>query len=793
MDMKTNPRFMFVLLFVCLFLETNLSLRVDTISANQSLSGHQTIVSAGGVFELGFFKPGNSPNYYIGMWWKKVTVQTVVWVANREKPVLDRFSSELKISNGNLVLFNGSKVPIWSTNVNSTRSASLEAVLLDNGNLVLKHVGKQMKPIWESFYHLTDSLLPGCKFGYNKKTKRKQVLTAWKNLEDPAPGRYSIEPFPRDNSFVIEWNMSRGFWNTGTWNGEIFNLVPGVNIHSLYNFSYVSNDKESYFIYFVENTTKTISRLVMGISGQLQQPLWMPPEGWRTIWSFPRQQCKVHAFCGPYGSCTDSANVCSCLTGFKQKSPSDSDLKDYSGGCIRKTKLQCENYNISSGEKDKFLELPDMLLHESEQFVKVGDITACESTCLNNCSCVAFAYDNKHGCSIWTNDLLDLEQLKAGDNNGRTLYLRLAASDYWDAMNSKRLIRSASNKALIIGVVVGSSVVLLAGLVIFSVIRQRNKKIRRQKEVQNSLTVFTYKELQNATKNFSEKLGGGGFGSVFKGTLPHSSMVAVKKLESVGQGEKQFRAEVSTIGTIQHVNLVRLRGFCSEGTKKLLVYDYMQNGSLGSRLFHEKNSNVLEWKARYQIALGTARGLVYLHEMCRNCIIHCDIKPENILLDAEFSPKVADFGLAKLVGREFSRVLTTMRGTRGYLAPEWLGGLAITPKADVYSYGMMLFELVSGKRNSKQSDSEGKVPKYFPSLATSVVVEGGDVLSILDPRLEGDADVQELENVCKVACWCIQDEEAHRPTMSQVVQMLEGTLEVDLPPIPRTLYFFDEN
>ena len=135
----------------------------------------------------------------------------------------------------------------------------------------------------------------------------------------------------------------------------------------------------------------------------------------------------------------------------------------------------------------------------------------------------------------------------------------------------------------------------------------------------------------------------------------------------------------------------KLRGFCSKGTKRLLVYDYMSNGSLDSLLFNESNSNVLDWKTRYQIALGTARGLVYLHEKCRECIIHCDIKPENILLDAELCPKVADFGLAKLVGRDFSRVLTTMRGTKGYLASEWIAGVAVTSKADVYSYGMMAF------------------------------------------------------------------------------------------------------
>ena len=785
MDTKTNLRFMLVV-FLFLFLKTNISLGADTISANQSLSGDQTIMSAGGVFVLGFFHPGKSSNYYIGIWYKQVTEQTVVWVANREKPVSDRFSSELKIYDGNLVLFNESKIPIWSTNVN-TDSVSVQAFLQDNGNLVLKDGSNSSKPLWESFNHLTDTLLPGCKFGYNKKTKTKQLLTSWKNPEDPAPGLFSIEPTPSYNSFTILWNRSREYWSSGAWNGNFFSMIPEMRLHVIYNFSYVTNENESYFIYFVENTTRTVSRLVMDVSGQLKQPLWQPPKGWTVIWSFPRQQCQVYSFCGAFGSCSESSlPFCSCLKGFERKSPSSWDLKDYSGGCIRKTKLECQNYSLANGKRDRFLEIPAMSLPENKKFAPGTNVTECESICLSDCSCTAHAYDyERKGCLFWIGDLLNLKQLRVGDNSGMTLYVRLAASEFQSTKNIK---------GLLIGIVVSSvagSLILLS-LVLFLILRRIKKIVRTGKGVEDSLVVFGYRDLQNATKNFSEKLGEGGFGLVFKGILPDSTEIAVKKLDRVGQGEKEFRTEVCTIGMIQHINLIRLRGFCSQGSKKLLVYDYMTNGSLASHLFSGNKSNVLNWKTRYQIALGTARGLVYLHEKCRDCIIHCDIKPENILLDAEFLPKVADFGLAKLIGREFSRVLTTIRGTRGYLAPEWIAGVAITTKADVYSYGMMLFELVSGKRNSEQYELNGKV-NYFPSVAASVVVQSDNVLSLLDPSLEGNAEVEEVERVCKVACWCIQDGEAHRPSMSQVVQILEGVIEVNLPPLPQSLYFCDED
>ncbi|CAN6237295.1 unnamed protein product [Urochloa humidicola] len=316
-----------------------------------------------------------------------------------------------------------------------------------------------------------------------------------------------------------------------------------------------------------------------------------------------------------------------------------------------------------------------------------------------------------------------------------------------------------------------------------------------------TLVAFKYSDVRRATRNFSEKLGGGGFGSVYKGTLPGSrdAAIAVKKLEGranlCGVGEKQFVNEVRTIGVIQHVNLVRLRGFVSSrGGDRLLIYDHMPNGSLDRALFGGGDSPALSWPERFRIAVGAARGLVYLHEECRECIIHCDVKPENILLDAGLVPKVADFGMAKLVGREFSRVLTTARGTVGYLAPEWIAGVPVTAKADVYSYGMVLLEIVSGRRNARcWADSEQLMMEgpsfsgYFPLVAARMVSGGEPLAGLLDERLRGDADAAELERVCRVACWCVQDDEARRPTMEQVVRALEGVVAVDVPPVPRSL------
>jgi len=222
----------------------------------------------------------------------------------------------------------------------------------------------------------------------------------------------------------------------------------------------------------------------------------------------------------------------------------------------------------------------------------------------------------------------------------------------------------------------------------------------------------------------------------------------------------------------------------------------MPNDSLDKALFGGAAAPALSWRARFQVALGAVRGLLYLHEGCRDCIIHCDIKPENILLDKDLVPKVADFGLAKLLGRDFSRVLTTVRGTIGYLAPEWISGVPITAKGDVYSYGMVLLEIVSGRRNARcwpATEQDPSLSGYFPLVAARKVSRGEALDGLLDERLRGDADLRELERACRVACWCVQDDEARRPTMEQVVQALEGVVAVDVPPVPTSLQALPEN
>ncbi|WOH05693.1 hypothetical protein DCAR_0625113 [Daucus carota subsp. sativus] len=773
---------MFLLLSICFFINFYTSFGADSISANHSLSGNQTIVSSGGKYELGFFKPGKSSKYYIGIWFKEISEQTVVWVANREKPVSNKHSSELKVVDGNLVLFDERQTQVWSTETNSAFPSPV-AVLLDDGNFVLRNGSSST--LWQSLDYPSHTWLPGSKISYDKRTNKTKTLTSWKNSEDPAPGFYTLEVDPINNQGVIMWNRSKLIWRSGPWDGQAFGLVPDMhhNSYSLFNFSYVSNENETSFSYYVIQTPSFVSRTIIDYSGQFQLFSWLGETNeWSLIWAVPKQQCEVSDVCGAYGICNQLAlPPCNCLPGFKSRFERSWGLGDYSGGCVRSLRLECGETNTSNGGKDMFGKYSNVKLPNNSQSVSsVGSARGCKSICWSNCACGAYAYHDGT-CFTWNKDIYNMQQLSKDDTSGKDIFIRLSPLEFSE--RSRKVVYWA------VGGSCAAMVIIFLG-VSFLIGRKKLSQVKEgAKAVEGTLVAYGYKDIKSATKNFSERLGGGGFGSVFKGILPDSTVIAVKKLKGISQGEKQFRNEVSTIGNIQHVNLVHLRGFCSQGNEKLLVYEYMSKGSLDSHIFKaEKGKSILSWKTRYAISLGIAKGLVYLHEKCIDCIIHCDIKPENILLDDFMCPKVADFGLAKLVGHDFSRVLTTMRGTRGYLAPEWISGAAITSKADVYSYGMMLFEFVSGRRNMEQT-RDGKVD-FFPARAAKVMIDGGDILGILDPNLDGSADAEQVTRICKIACWCIQEDENVRPSMSKIVQILEGVMELNLPPDLRSLQLF---
>ncbi|KAL3645691.1 hypothetical protein CASFOL_010871 [Castilleja foliolosa] len=307
---------------------------------------------------------------------------------------------------------------------------------------------------------------------------------------------------------------------------------------------------------------------------------------------------------------------------------------------------------------------------------------------------------------------------------------------------------------------------------------------------------YSYCEIKKITRGFREKLGQGGYGTVYKGKLRSGHIVAVKLLSKHTENGQDFINEISTIGRIHHVNVVKLVGFCAGrfSNKRALVFDFMPNGSLEKYIFNQENPNPLSWDRKYEIAVGVARGIEYLHRGCDIQILHFDIKPHNILLDDNFTPKISDFGLAKLFSTDKNTVtLTAVRGTIGYVAPELInrGIGGVSYKADIYSFGMLLMEMVGLNKNITANYEESS--KYFPEWIYDHINEGKDIET-------GDADIEEGDNdndseglqgkrikrkMTVVGLWCIQMSPAERPSMSEVVKMLESdNVNLQIPPQP---------
>ncbi|KAK4386521.1 putative LRR receptor-like serine/threonine-protein kinase [Sesamum angolense] len=308
-----------------------------------------------------------------------------------------------------------------------------------------------------------------------------------------------------------------------------------------------------------------------------------------------------------------------------------------------------------------------------------------------------------------------------------------------------------------------------------------------------TVVAFSLKQIKAATNNFdaTNKIGEGGFGPVYKGLLPDGTVIAVKQLSSKSrQGNREFLNEIGMISCLQHPNLVRLHGCCIEGDQLLLVYEYMENNSLAYVLFDSNKSQlILDWPTRYKICIGIARGLAFLHEESRLKIVHRDIKATNVLLDKDLNPKISDFGLARLNEDEKTHISTKVAGTIGYMAPEYALWGYLTDKADVYSFGVVILEIVSGKSNNNYMPSHNFVCLLDWACHLH---ESKNVDELIDERLGSEFNKEEVERMVKVTVLCTNATPSVRPTMSEVVQMMEGKLEIpDAVPVAGSTYTSD--
>jgi hypothetical protein len=446
--MKSKPWLLFVLLLILSYYRACFSIAGDTLSPGQSLSGSETKLSQGSKFELGLFKPGTSQKIYLGIWYKIVDREDIVWVANRENPLSDPSSSRLELYDGNLVLLEGSSnIPVWSTNLTLSRSNSTEAVLGDDGNFVLRDSSNQNTIFWESFDHPTDTWLPGAKLGIDKITGKSKQLISWKNSKDPAPGMFSFR-LARDGSqqFILEWNRSQMYSSSGVWDekNKSFSLAPDMLLNYITNPSFVTNENESYFTYSIKNSSPQY-RFVINSSGLLQQLSWSERFWvWNLFWSRPVNISYAYGLCGAFGvNYENFSNPCVCLNGFEPFSIEETSLSDWSGGCVRKSLLQCMKNTYANGKKDWFMKIPNLRFPVNSKAHSAVSAMNCEGACMNDCSCTAYAYNSSgYSCRIWEGALLNLQQPSDGGKAGQDIYLRLAADEYQDTKSRMNKMKS---------------------------------------------------------------------------------------------------------------------------------------------------------------------------------------------------------------------------------------------------------------------------------------------------------------------------------------------------------------
>ncbi|XVF34130.1 hypothetical protein REPUB_Repub18cG0031600 [Reevesia pubescens] len=765
---------------------------VDTISPSESLTDGMTLVSNDGSFELGFFTPGagSSKNRYLGIWYKNIPMQTVVWVANRTNPINDS-TGLLKIeSTGRIVLLGQNQTTVWSTK--STQGVQNPILqLLDSGNLVVRD-GNSENFLWQSFDYPTDTMLAGMKIGFDLRTGFHRRLAAWKSSDDPSPGDLTYGVELEGTPEMVLRKGSEKYYRSGLWNGVGFSGAPNLRSNPIFDYDFVWNEEEVYYIFFLKNKS-VMSRFVLNQTESVRQRYTWNPETqtWKLFAIMPSDYCDRCGLCGPNGNCDNNKlPACQCLKRFRPKSLERWNSSDWSEGCIHNKPLNCQS-------RDGFIRIGKVKTPETTNswVNKTMNLRECRTRCLQNCSCMAYTnFDVRgrgSGCAMWFGDLIDIKQFQS---DGQDLYIRVSASEA--ELRKKRNVKLA--------VIISTVIAMLLGLLIVVCCIRRGRKMLKDEPVERKvndkenqdqdedmeLAVFELGTIAQATNTFSftNKLGEGGFGPVYKGTLPNGQEIAVKRLsKSSRQGLNEFKNEVKLIAKLQHRNLVRLLGCCIQGDERMLVYEYMPNRSLDWFIFDQTRRKELNWFKRFQIICGIARGLLYLHQDSRLRIIHRDLKTSNVLLDSEMNPKISDFGMARTFGGDQTEANTNrVVGTYGYMAPEYAIDGLFSVKSDVFSFGILMLEIISGRKNRGfyHSNHSGNLIEHAWRLWTE-----DRPLDLADVFLVETGNLSEVLRCIHISLLCLQQHPEERPSMSSVVLMLGSQNELPLPKQPGFLFY----
>ncbi|KAL4598173.1 hypothetical protein ACB092_11G040800 [Castanea dentata] len=756
--MDTNVvrlKFVFLLFFPCLWTPHAAkwvyvpSARISSTASGDSLNPGDTlnssnyIVSAKRRFALGFFHrriDSTTNKSYLAI--AEIADQSrpfnlFVWFGSGSNAILNNSAMFTLDGKGTMKIVqeDGDPTVLYSP---PKPPKSAVATLLDSGNFILKELhlnGTMKRVLWQSFDYPSDILLPRMKLGVSRKTGKTWSLTSWSTELIPDPGPFSLEWNPKGYQLIIR-RRGEVYWSSGAlMGGKVFkNISP--NVTSMYDFVIVSNEDEEYF-YFSNRNQSLVSEWLLSPMGQLKD---LKGE--------------------------DIARADNC------------DGYNTNGGCQTWKQPMCRHQGDKFDLRSGYLVAGDF----SPPYNSSHGISDCRAICWNNCSCVAFTslFDNNTGCQFWTRNYLlpnvgKKNWIWIGISIAIAVTLLIILLCILCYLQRRKVVIEGNNEAdenelIDLGTSEGSNIndILIDG-----------KK-------GHDLRVFSYAHIAAATHNFSLEyiLGEGGFGPVYMGNLPTGQNVAVKRLsKNSRQGIHEFKNELILISKLQHMNLVKLLGCCIHEEERMLIYEYMPNKSLDYFLFDQNRSKLLDWKKRFNIIEGIIQGLIYLHKYSRLRVIHRDLKASNILLDESMNPKISDFGMAKMfkqneLGANTNRIV----GTYGYMSPEYAMEGLFSIKSDVYSYGVLMLEIVSGRRNNSF---------YHTNHVLNLIGYAWDLwqkdegIQLIDPKISDSCVKNQVLRCIHVSLLCVDDSATDRPTMSDVLFMLTNeSLPLPLPKKP---------
>lgn len=759
-------------------------------------------------FAFGFQNVDDGDVFLLAIWFYKVPENNVVWFAraNDDNPVLAPRGSKVQLTASNgLVLRNPSGGEIWKSD--PVTSSVAFGTMNDRGNFVL--VDAINGSIWESFTYPTNALLP------TQKLEVGGGLSSCKSEGNFSLGRFQFRLLRDGNAVLNTMNLPSGYAYDAYYISNTFDSSSSENSGSQVIFD------EHGFLYVLKRNGVQVNitqlsvgnpvdayyyRATMNFDGVLTVSSYPKSSGevsngsWKDLFRIPDNICLSNVnpierlgsgICGFNSICTLKSNgrpSCNCAQGYSLVYPNDE-----SGNCKPDITQSCEEEEGSPGNFNKNLyEMVDLSntnwpMNDYERFPTLNE-QDCKDSCLEDCLCVLAVFG---GRDCWKKRL-PLSNGRQDASITSVSFLKLRKNVSLESFpGSVRTQKKQTTTIIVMSALFGSSVLIIFILLGFKCLGffVLKKEIFGENFTKNlflecNLVQFTYMDIYKATNGFKEELGRGSCGIVYKGTT-EAGAIAVKKLDRMFEADrdKEFKTEVNVIGQTHHKNLVRLLGYCDEGSNRMLVYQFMSNGSLSSFLFNDDDPKP-SWKLRSQIAYEIARGLLYLHEECHTQIIHCDIKPQNILLDDDYNAKISDFGLAKLLKMDQSRTETGIRGTKGYVAPDWFRSSPINAKVDVYSYGVLLLEIICCRKNVEiEGGDDGGESEILTDWAYDCY-EQGRLYALIEGDKEAIDDFVRVERFVKVAIWCIQEDPSKRPTMDKVMLMLGGNVDVSVPPSP---------